>query len=272
MRYLIKKIKVVIAPFLAFVLAPVQLVHSMENKETHFDSLPRPVKALIFEHASSNTKPGDIRLVCKDWQKTMDGKEIELTQEGTQYADIGPIWKKCVHAWYGAKGHEENLKQFLNGKLIYKLKSANEEGKIELKISNLKNPFAGTFELSMCENVGTYIAVMTGIRKGKVQENADKVEIWITPRFLIEKFLESSAKHFEPLMNGWDESTAPLGLFYNWGDWSDLSWYEYLTNKSPTDISSRNLHENWRNTTVHHNDGFIMIYDIDDKIHLHFNS
>jgi hypothetical protein len=232
---------------LCFLLTLPQRAHSMENKETDFNDLPRPVKALIFEYAARDTKPEDLRLVCKDWQKTMDGKEIVVTKKRkrTSYAGIGPVWKKCIHAWYGFTGHEDVVNQFLNGKLVYKPNKDNNDGMIELRISDLKNPFECEFDLSKCGDAGKYIAIMTGFRKGKYDANKNKVEIWIAPRFLIEKFLESSATHFKPIMNGWNEKNSMLGIFYTWGNWDELSWYEYLTDKSMHDISLKNLRENW---------------------------
>jgi hypothetical protein len=241
------KIKLAVGTFL---LTLPQLAHSMEKKETQFNDIPRDVEAMIFEYAARDTKPGDLRLVCKDWQKTMDGREIVTTKQGTKYADIGPVWKKCVHAWYGFTGHEDALNQFLNGKLVCKPNKDNDEGRIEFKISDLRNPFAGQFDLSKCGNAGKYIAIMTGFRKEKIKENKDKVEVWLAPRALIEKFRGSTAKHFEKVLTAWDGKTAPLGLFYTWGNWENLSWCEYLTEKTINEISSKNLYENCRFTRL----------------------
>jgi hypothetical protein len=228
-----------------FLLTLPQLAHSMENKEIDFNDLPRPVKALIFEYAARDTKPGDLRLVCKDWQKTLDGKEIVATGQGIQYDKIGPVWKKCVHAWYGVPGHEEFFSQFLNGKLVYKPNTDNDEGRIEFKISDLPNPFSGKFDLSKCGDAGTYLAIMTGFRKQKREANKDKIEVWIAPYASIEKFKDSTAMHVEPILEKWDGKKAPLGLFYTWGNWDDLAWYEYLTDQTITELSNKNFHQNW---------------------------
>jgi hypothetical protein len=150
-----------------------------------------------------------------------------------------------MHAWYGATGHEEALNQFLNGKLMYKPTQDNEEGKIDFKISDLKSPFAGKFDLSQCGDASKYLPIMADFREKKPEENKDKVEVWFAPRFLIEKFQCSTAKHFKPILGEWDGKTTPLGLFFTLGSWENLSWYEYVTDKRSTQTSNKNLYVSW---------------------------
>jgi hypothetical protein len=231
----------------AFLLLSLQSAHSMENKETQFNDLPRGVKGMIFAEVARDSHLetlGDLRMVCKDWRKTVDGKDIPIKGKEFKHSDLAhnSLWKKCTHAWYGCTGHEEDLNQFLNGKLVYKPNKDNDEGRIEFKISDLRNPFAGKFDLSKCGNAGNYTAIMTGFRKQKLEENKDKVEVWLAPRALIEKFKDSTAKHFEKVLTAWDGKTAPLGLFYTWGNWDNLSLYEYLTDKTPKELSNNNLY------------------------------
>ncbi|MBA3814719.1 MAG: hypothetical protein H0X26_09635, partial [Alphaproteobacteria bacterium] len=42
----------------------------------------------------------------------------------------------------------------------------------------------------------------------------------------------------------WKEDTAPVGIFWRWGHWNNLTWYDHLTTASLDDISSKNLYEN----------------------------
>jgi hypothetical protein len=41
-----------------------------------------------------------------------------------------------------------------------------------------------------------------------------------------------------PVISNW---TAPYGIFFNWGSWDNLSWYDYETTKSPETLSTVNL-------------------------------
>ena len=75
-------------------------------------------------------------------------------------------------------------------------------------------------------------------------ENSKKLEICLAPRFMIEKKIQSSASHLQPIMDNWKEDTAPTGILWSWGGW-DLSAYAYLTSKNAKEISSKNLYENW---------------------------
>lgn len=230
----------------------------MENQNVGFNSLlSNEVKPIILVYAARDIEPSDLRLVCSNWKNIIDQGTNKDLEESITYKNIGPVWKQCIHAWYGiTKDNEKVMQQFLNGKLLYKPNKDNNEGIIELTILDLKNPFAGMFNLSLCNNpewgnAGKYIAVMTGFRKGKMEKNKDKLEVWISPRFLIEKFKESTAKHFEPILkqwNGklpfiktWDEKIAPVTLFYTLGNWDNLSWYEYSMDKTPAELSTKSL-------------------------------
>jgi len=245
-----KKMKSAMIHLGAFLLTSLQLANSMDNENENFKAISKDVRVNIIEYLSDPQELGNLRLVCKDWRKTVDGKDIPIKGKDFKYSDLADnsLWKKCTHAWYGFTGHEDILNQFLKGKLMYKPNKRNDEGKIEFKISDLKNPFSGQFDLSKCRGANEYLAIMTGFRKGKVEENKSKVEIWIAPYASIEKFKDSTAKHFAPILEKWDEKTAPLGLFYTWGGWDAREWSEYLTNKTTTQISNKNLYENWQET------------------------
>ena len=143
------------------------------------------------------------------------------------------------------KGYEDIYKKFAMGKLIYNPDPNNNIGKKELLFKDLNNPLDGTFDLTGCGDSSKYISISTGYRKGKKVKNVDKVEIWITPRFLIEKELSSTAKHFQPIMSEWSPVVAPVGIFWTWGGWDDLGWYDYLITNSLNQLSDNNLYRKW---------------------------
>lgn len=141
-----------------------------------------------------------------------------------------------------AKGCEDIYRRFIMGKLIYKPDPKSNKGRIELPIRELPNPLEGDFDLSQCGDSGKYISIATGYRQGQKAKNADKFEVWIAPRFLIEQNLSSSAAHFQPIMGDW-KSDAPVGVFWTWGGCDDLKLYDYLIQNTFEDISDSNLHE-----------------------------
>ena len=144
-----------------------------------------------------------------------------------------------------ARGYEEIYQRFLKGALVYR-PLGSDLGKIELPIAKLANPLEGTFDLSSCGDTGNYLSIATGYRRGKKTENANKLEIWITPRFLIEKELTTNAGHFREIMNKWP-TTAPVGLFWTWGGWDKLEWMTYLTDEPMSALDSNDLHKKlWR--------------------------
>jgi len=144
-----------------------------------------------------------------------------------------------------AKGYEEIYRRFVMGKLLYKPDPNSDNGVIELYFKDLDNPLEGTFDLAGCGDSNKYISISTGYRKGKRAENTDKVEIWITPRFLVEKEIGSTASHLQPIMSEWDVTAAPVGLFWTWGDWNDLSLFDYLITNSYEQLADNNLYRKW---------------------------
>jgi len=129
--------------------------------------------------------------------------------------------------------------KFLNGALIYRPIKDSDEGMLTLPIRKLPNPLEGTFDLSQCGNTGKYLSISMGYRKGRNLENKRKIEIWIVPRFLIEKKIDTTATHFQFIMSSWKQED-PVGIFWTWGDWDDMSQYEYFTSAALDLLSLNN--------------------------------
>jgi hypothetical protein len=145
-----------------------------------------------------------------------------------------------------ARGHENIYLSFLNGKLTYRPTPGSDDGKIELLIRDIMDPntLEGRFDLSRCVGVSE-LSINTGYRKERNPENIDKLEVWITPRFLIERKLSTTASQFSGIMTSWPEEAA-IGIFYNYGDWEDLFWFEYVINNPIEQLGNDNLYEKWR--------------------------
>jgi hypothetical protein len=118
----------------------------------------------------------------------------------------------------------------------------SSKAKKELPIRALANPLEGTFDLSGCGDTGQYLSIATGYRKAQKAENASKVEIWLAPRFLVERGLATTAKHLQPIMGRWDAAAAPVGLFWTYGGWGNAD-YEYLVSESLDLLGSEDLWE-----------------------------
>ncbi len=221
-------------------LAPNQSLPLVEenidlSKWSALGTIPRDVWGIIAKHAAikrirENESPAVVALVCKGWFAAIK----------SDFDNRGDVWK----AWYGVTPEYEEIHQiFLNGVLVYKPDPDSDEGKIELKISDLANPYNGTFDLP--EEVGKYLRIYTGYRKGMKPENVKKIETWFVPWFLIKKHLGSTADHFKDMIGGWNGDTAPVGILFNSGGCDNLTWYDYLTSESLTILASKNLYENW---------------------------
>ena len=145
-----------------------------------------------------------------------------------------------------ARGYEEIYERFLKGVLIYRPQEGSNVGKIEMPIAGLANPLEGTFDLSSCGDTGQYLSIATGYRKVQTPANANKVEIWFTPRFLVDKEMPQLAQnhHMRAISGNWDAARAPIGIFWTWGGWnsnSHMSYADYLVSESTDNLASENL-------------------------------
>lgn len=191
----------------------------------------------VVDQCSENKSPVNVGLVCKEWREFVT-EEMKVGHAG---------WK----AWYGVIGHEDIYERFLKGVLVYRPNEGSDVGKIELPIAALKNPIESSFDLSNCENTGKYLSINTGYRKVQTHANANKVEIWFTPRFLVDKEMPHLAKnhHMQEIRGNWDGVKAPIGIFWTWGGWDakdQISYCDYLTTESMGELGSENLLKKWQ--------------------------
>lgn len=145
---------------------------------------------------------------------------------------------------FGMAEDENTHERFLKGKLIYQPNEDNDVGKIELRIADLANPLEGEFDLSKCGDAGQYLSINTGYRKAKRPENAHKVEIWFTPRFLVDKEMPQLAQnhHMRAISGNWDAARVPIGIFWTWGGWNaaeHMAYCDYLTAESMEDLDQK---------------------------------
>jgi hypothetical protein len=179
-----------------------------------------------------------------EFEANGEGKEASAVQVGPANPLVIP--QVAIPIPLVAKGYEAIYQRFLNGVLIYRPQPGNDAGRIDMRIHDLANPLEGTFDLSRCGCADKESSISTGYRKRVNPANAGKVEIWIAPRFLIEKELATTAGYFKTIAGNWWAATATIGIFWNSGSWAEMSCYDYLTSQDPDNISNNNLYEKWK--------------------------
>lgn len=234
-----KSFKLLTSSFIiALTLATPQLIHAsiFEQFEQLLDVLKSKIiiKAAI-DQCSDDKGPGNLALVCRKWR--------EIVQEDVNKKE--PIWK----AWYGVLGNEEVYRTFLNGKLIYRPTPESDDGSVALDFKR-NRPFEGAVDLSACGDIGKFLVITTSL-SNFFALHPDQLVIGIFPRFLVKKKITTTASPFEGIMKEWDEASTPAGIFWRWGSW-DLKWFDYLTQSTLADISSRNLYDNWSHCGSRH--------------------
>ena len=195
------------------------------------DLLPK-----IFEYAvTPELKEGKLlklAAVCKTWEIVVKGDRKYIFKKSIDEA-IKEVFP----------GNEEDFRRFLNGRLIYK--ADNDIDNIELRIGDLDNPLNGTFDLSKCGDIRKNLSISTGYRIEKKHENARKIEIWLTPKFLIERKKNTDINHFQAIYDKFNNHGS-VGIFWTWGNWSDMNSYDYLIPENLEKISNINLYEHYR--------------------------
>lgn len=152
------------------------------------------------------------------------------------YSDMNPFMQRCMNTYWESR--------FYNGVLRYT--PTDGSAGVTLKFADLNEE--GTFDLSACGNTGQYLVITTSMdRFFQIQgENIHKTVILVTPRSFVEQGINTSPSHpFAAHMAGWDVDKAPVGMFWRWANFTNLTWVDYLTNADMFKISSVNLYGNW---------------------------
>lgn len=181
---------------------------------------------------------GPLRLVCKNWREIIDHQIYKnRDKEVSQAAQKKNFWINAIISAYELFGYGDDCKKFLNGKLVYTPPHGNAP--IELLITDLEKPFMGEFDLSKCGEAGRDFSISTGYRKEKKAENTNKIEIWFTPWFIINK-----VDTLVPLFGEWRRTKIPMVICWN-GSWMDLGRYDFLISSSLSELTNVNLYELW---------------------------
>lgn len=142
-----------------------------------------------------------------------------------------------------ARGNEEVYRRFMNGALVYKPNENNDSDMIRFPFSYWVNPetMRGECDLSRCGNIGQYLSINAGYRD--TNRNIRKVEVWITPRFVLQKGLGESFGHYNNIKADWQ---SDVGILWTYGTWGAANGdCDYLTNQNFDIISSQNLLTLW---------------------------
>jgi hypothetical protein len=153
-----------------------------------------------------------------------------------------------------AAGLEDLFEKFLNMRLVYRPNLDNDIGMVEIPFSSLTNTLTGTFNLAQCDEAGKYLSISTGYRKSKKTANTDKVEIWISPRFFVEKEL-GHIQYYQHMMKQWDQEFL-AGVFFTFGDWGEQHvFYGNISGKIGYPSTMRDVFINSAEFNQHKYDG-----------------
>nr|MBA3814887.1 hypothetical protein [Alphaproteobacteria bacterium] len=239
---MVNKLKLMSSFFLMGVTLAAPLSSHAMDMGTEFNEINSDTRKLIVTQAAYeqcleeknpvtlNKTLGNLELVGTEWNGIIKD-EMKLGQ---------PSWK----IWHGITPKNEAIyQQLLNATLVFKPNPKKDDGMKSFKISTTL--FKGPLDLSECGDVVNNLVITTDPAVFFDKDHyKDKFLILMTIRSMIEKKINSTAWLLKWIMNDWKEDTAPVGIFWRWGHWNNLTWYDHLTTASLDDISSKNLYEN----------------------------
>ncbi len=168
------------------------------------------------------------------------------------------------------------MERFLRGTLIYRPNPDSDEGKVELPIRDLPNPFEGEFDLSECGDMVQRLSINTGYRTEsrteKIEDKSgNKLQTWIVPHSVIKKDLITTAAHFQRMMKEWDPDIAPVGLVWTRGRWNkNLEWFDFLTEQDLDELGNNNLFQKLSRARCWGNVANAGRYEAEDIMHFKF--
>lgn len=260
MILMIRNLKLTISAFMMILsLACPQAIHAMEAVE-YETKMPLEIteqylgltlNPIILDLGTEVTFKaigvsfGIISLVCKKWKYIIDDKIFNCKNDNEKQKQDFLI--SSILCAYDSIGLREPCKQFLNGGIIY-TPSVEEGTTIELFFKNQEKPLGGPLCLSQCEKSGKYMYISAGYRKGQIQGNEKKTEIWFAPKFLIELELKAGkAQHLKKVFEEKWTAAADVGIFWSYGGHGAdlLGSFDYLTYQSVLQLSSDILFRKW---------------------------
>lgn len=211
---------------------------ALEKQRQEAAAIEEKARLLSLQQEALEQKQREIEV-----QKKLLGEKRRLDEEArkkkTEVIPVRPIGDGIVIPdWITKDADKSVYRMFLGGALIYKKRELDE---IKMPIAALVNPLEDVFDLSRCGDAGNYLSIRTGYRKGKLTyPNANpgygtnRIEVWFSPRFLIERELSTTAKHFQSIMSSRRASDSPISLFWSWPT-DDLDAMWLLTTRDAID-------------------------------------
>ena len=211
------------------------------------NQVPRDIWKNIFEMASAEINPADLQKVCACWRNIVrENRKIERDNKGLvkvlTYEILNPFLKGCADIWQ----YNEALRRFKNGRVCYTPKGVGHV--IEMKFSDLSNPFCGTFDLSKCGHMSKRIRITTNVEEFFKDggEYGDRLVVLACPFHVVEQAIQLNLDHpFSKILASWDKSKAPIGMFWRWGNWEDEPWFDYVVSRTMKEMTGKNFSENW---------------------------
>jgi hypothetical protein len=230
-------------------LASPQLVCASDEAFT-FENLPKDVRGVIVKYVAA-----DFIAAGKRYNELEDvnSKNKRWKSELREFVNQGMHpWQPCWRAYLGmTPANEQIYKTFFNATLECRKDPKDKEPAHILPFIPLMNLSVKAFNLPADIEASKYLVITDKFQRffevgGSKGHILFATKAMITMRMKSMNMSPELKAKLDEIMANWDESVAPVGIFWRWSDNGDLTWFDYLVTQDLTSISSRNIFDNWK--------------------------
>jgi hypothetical protein len=238
-----------LAAFLIFTLAFASPHISYASDEIFpFEGLPKDVRGIVIKYVAADfiaagkrfNELEDVNRKNRRWKSELR----EFVNQGMQ------PWQPCWRAYLGViPANEQIYKTFFNATLECRKDPKDKEPAHILPFIPLMNLSVKAFNLPADIEASKYLVITDKLQRffevgGSKGHILFATKAMITMRMKSMNVSDKLKAKLDEIMANWDESVAPVGIFWRWSDNGDLTWFDYLVTQDLTAISSVNIFEN----------------------------
>ena len=217
------------------------------NEIFPFENLPKDVRGIVIKYVAADfiaTGKGFNELggVNRRWKSELR----EFVNQGMQ------PWQPCWRAYLGVTPANEAIyRTFFNATLECRKDPSDKNPAHILPFIPLMNLSVKAFVLPADIEASKYLVITDKLQRffevgGSKGHILFATKAMITMRMKSMNMSDKLKAKLDEIMANWDDSVAPVGIFWRWSDDGDLTWFDSLITQDLTSISSCNIFENWK--------------------------
>ena len=221
------------------------------NEIFPFENLPKDVRGIVIKYVAADfiatgKRFNELEDVNRRWKSELR----EFVNQGMQ------PWQPCWRAYLGVTPANEAIhRTFFNATLECRKDPRAKDPTHILSFEPLMDLSVKAFVLPADIEDSKYLVITDKLQRffevgGSKSHILFATKAMITMRMKSMNMSDKLKAKLDEIMENWDDSVAPVGIFWRWSDDGDLTWFDSLITQDLTSISSCNIFENWEKCDV----------------------